>query len=146
MDANGYFNLGPQELRVAEAPDDHMLPNLPGIEPSETDIKIANHIMNFIHDGCCIQLGIGGMPNAVGKAIAKSDLKNLGGHTEMFVDAYVDMIESGRMNGSMKEIDKWRTAYTFALGSTKMYNYLHIICLRELQRGLQMIKGNQQAG
>jgi acyl-CoA hydrolase len=81
--------------------------------------------MNYIHDGCCIQLGIGGMPNAVGKAIAKSDLKNLGGHTEMFVDAYVDMIESGRMNGSMKEIDKWRTAYTFALGSTRMYDYLH---------------------
>ncbi len=110
---------------IVEAPEDHALPNLPGTDPSDTDIKIANHIMGFIRDGCCIQLGIGGMPNAVGKAIAKSDLKNLGGHTEMFVDAYVDMIESGRMNGAMKEIDKWRTSYTFALGSTRMYDYLN---------------------
>jgi acyl-CoA hydrolase len=60
--------------------------------------------MEFIHDGCCIQLGIGGMPGAVGTAIAQSDLKNLGGHTEMFVDAYVDMMEAGRMNGMAKNM------------------------------------------
>jgi len=110
---------------IVEAPDDHVLPNLPGAEPSDIDIKIANHIMNYIYDGCCIQLGIGGMPNAVGTQIADSDLKNLGGHTEMFVDAYVDMIESGRMNGALKEIDRRRVTYTFALGSTRMYEYLH---------------------
>jgi len=110
---------------IVEAPDDHVLPNLPGAEPSETDINIANHIMDYIHDGCCVQLGIGGMPNAVGKQIAASDLKNLGGHTEMFVDAYMDMIESGRMTGAMKEIDRRRVSYTFALGSTRMYEYLH---------------------
>lgn len=109
---------------IVEAPDDHVLPNLPGAEPSEVDIKIADHIMNYIYDGCCVQLGIGGMPNAVGKQIADSDLKNLGGHTEMFVDAYVDMIESGRMNGAMKEIDLRRVSYTFALGSTRMYDYM----------------------
>ena len=37
--------------------------------------------MKYIYDGCCIQLGIGGMSNMVGKLIASSDLKNLGGHT-----------------------------------------------------------------
>lgn len=110
---------------IVEAPDDHTLVNLPGAEPTETDIKIADHIMEYIHDGSCIQLGIGGMPNAVGKAIAQSDLKDLGGHTEMFVDAYVDMIESGRMTGAVKEIDRWRVAYTFALGSTRMYDFMH---------------------
>lgn len=110
---------------IVEAPDDHVLPDLPGAEPSDIDIQIANNIMNYIHDGCCIQLGIGGMPNAVGKQIAASDLKNLGGHTEMFVDAYVDMIESGRMNGALKEIDRRRASYTFALGSKRMYEYLH---------------------
>lgn len=110
---------------IVEAPDDHALPSLPGAQPTATDITISDHIMEHIHDGCCIQLGIGGMPNAVGTSIAKSDLKNLGGHTEMFVDAYVDMIESGRMTGAVKEIDRWRTSYTFALGSTRMYDFLN---------------------
>jgi hypothetical protein len=45
--------------------------------------------------------------------IAKSDLKNLGGHTEMLVDAYMEMYLAGRLNNSKKEIDRWKTAYTF---------------------------------
>jgi acyl-CoA hydrolase len=44
-------------------------------------------------------LGIGGMPNAIGSLIARSDLKDLGVHTEMFVDAYVDMYEAGKISG-----------------------------------------------
>ncbi|NLM87574.1 MAG: acetyl-CoA hydrolase [Syntrophomonadaceae bacterium] len=111
---------------IVEAPDDQVLPDIPGAEPTEVDKQIANNLMQFIHDGSCIQLGIGGMPNAVGKAIASSDLKNLGGHTEMFVDAYVDMIESGRMNGAVKSIDRNRVAYTFAIGSQRMYDFMHM--------------------
>lgn len=110
---------------IVEAPDDHGPVNVPGAEPTEKERDIAAHIMEHIHDGCCIQLGIGGMPNAVGKMIADSDLKNLGGHTEMFVDAYVDMIESGRMTGGAKQIDRWRCAFTFAIGSDRLYQFLH---------------------
>ncbi|MGE5455417.1 MAG: acetyl-CoA hydrolase/transferase family protein [Methylocystaceae bacterium] len=110
---------------IVEAPASQILPNLPGAEPSEKDKMIAEHMMNFIHDGSCIQLGIGGMPNAVGKAIAASDLKNLGGHTEMFVDAYVDMMESGRMNNMSKQIDRYRTVFTFAIGSHRMYDFMN---------------------
>ncbi|NLX02888.1 MAG: acetyl-CoA hydrolase [Syntrophomonadaceae bacterium] len=109
---------------IVEAPDDQKLPDLPGIKPTEIDKAIANHLMEFIHDGCCIQLGIGGMPGAVGTAIAESDLKNLGGHTEMFVDAYVDMIEAGRMNGMAKNFDRGRVAFTFAIGSQRMYDFM----------------------
>jgi len=109
---------------IVEAPDDQFLPDIPGAEPSEDDKAIASHIMNYLHDGCCIQLGIGGMPNAVGKMIANSDLKNLGGHTEMVVDAYIDMIESGRLNGFAKQIDRNRLAYTFAIGSQKLYDFM----------------------
>ncbi len=109
---------------IVEAPDDQLLPDIPGADPTEVDIEVAKHLMEYIHDGSCIQLGIGGMPNAVGKAIAASNLKNLGGHTEMFVDAYVDMMESGRMNGSVKSIDKHKVAYTFAIGSQRMYDFM----------------------
>ena len=110
---------------IVEAPEDQYLPSIPGAAPSEADKQIANHIMEFIRDGSCIQLGIGGMPNAVGQMIAESDLKDLGGHTEMVVDAYVDMMESGRMNGKAKQIDKNRVAFTFAIGSQRMYDYMN---------------------
>jgi len=99
--------------------------NAPEAEPSPEDKAIAGHILKHIVDGATVQLGIGGMPSAVGKLIADSDLKNLGGHTEMFVPSYVDMIESGRMNGAMKEFDRYRVAYTFAIGSQRMYDFMH---------------------
>jgi butyryl-CoA:acetate CoA-transferase len=110
---------------IVEAPDDHLLMDIPGAVPSEDDKKIASHIMGFLRDGCCIQLGIGGMPNAVGHMIAESDLKNLGGHTEMMVDAYMEMIEAGRLNGQAKQIDRGRLAYTFAIGSHRMYEFMN---------------------
>ncbi len=103
---------------------DQDLYDAPIPEPSEVDRQIAANIMPFIRDGSCIQLGIGAMPNAVGQMIAESDLKDLGGHTEMLVDAYVKMIESGRMNGSRKNIDKYRCVYTFAIGSQRLYDFI----------------------
>jgi len=110
---------------IVEAPDDHGPYDVPQLPPSDIDKKVAEYIMREISDGCCIQLGIGGMPNMVGQLIAQSDLKDLGGHTEMFVDAYVDMIESGRMNGSRKNIDRFKASYTFAIGSQRMYDFMH---------------------
>jgi acyl-CoA hydrolase len=110
---------------IVEAPDDQEVFVPPAVEPTETDREIAKNIMKYLYDGCCIQLGIGGMPNAVGTMIADSDLKNLGGHTEMLSDAYVAMIESGRMNGSKKSIDKYRVPYTFSMGSQKLYDFVH---------------------
>ncbi len=109
---------------IVEAPEDQILYNAPEVTPTKIDRQIAMHIMQYIQDGSCIQLGIGGMPNAVGQMIAQSDLKDLGGHTEMLVDAFVDMIESGRMTGAKKEIDRYRCAYTFAIGSKRLYDFM----------------------
>ncbi len=110
---------------IVEAPDDHGPYPAPQLPPSEIDKKVAEYILREIKDGCCIQLGIGGMPNMVGQLIAQSDLKHLGCHTEMFVDAYVDMIESGRMDGSRKNFDRFKASYTFAIGSQRMYDFMH---------------------
>lgn len=109
---------------IVEAPEDQVPFDAPAVQPSEIDKKIAGRVMEKITDGSVIQLGIGGMPDAVGKMIAESDLKDLGGHTEMFVDAYVDMIESGKMNGARKIFDRNRVAYTFAIGSQRMYDFM----------------------
>jgi butyryl-CoA:acetate CoA-transferase len=100
------------------------LPVLPTAAPSEIDKMIADHVLSEIHDGSCIQLGIGGMPNALGKMIAESDLKDLGIHTEMLVDGFVDMVEAGRVTGMKKNIDKGRMAYSFAAGSQKLYDFM----------------------
>lgn len=92
---------------------------------SEIDRQVAKYIMEEIPNGACIQLGIGGMPNAVGMMIAGSDLKNLGVHTEMYVDAFVEMTENGRVTGLKKTIDKGRQCFAFAAGSKKLYDYIN---------------------
>ena len=75
---------------------------------SEVDLKVANLVVPQIPDGACLQLGIGGMPNAIGSLIAQSDLKDLGVHTEMYVDAFVDIAKAGKITGAHKQLDKGR--------------------------------------
>ena len=96
-----------------------------GAAASEVDEAVAKLIVEEIPDGACLQLGIGGMPNAVGSLIAKSDLKDLGVHTEMYVDAFVDIAKAGKITGSHKAIDKGRQVYAFGAGTKKLYDYLH---------------------
>jgi len=102
----------------------HPLLVLPVAPPSETDIKIANHILERLYDGNCIQLGIGGIPNAVGTMVAQSDLKDLGVHTEMYVDAYYEMVKAGKITGARKNINKYKQVYSFAMGSQELYEYI----------------------
>ena len=56
--------------------------------------------------------------------IAESDLKDLGIHTEMYVDSFVDMAEAGKINGSKKNIDRGLQVYAFGAGTRRMYDYL----------------------
>lgn len=91
---------------------------------TEIDKTVAKLIVDEIPNGACLQLGIGGMPNAVGSLIAESDLKDLGVHTEMYVDAFVDIARAGKINGSKKNIDRFRQTFGFGAGTKKMYDYL----------------------
>lgn len=92
---------------------------------TEVDQAVAKLIVEEIPNGACLQLGIGGMPNAVGSLIAESDLKDLGVHTEMYVDAFVDIARAGKITGSRKNIDRFRQTFAFGAGTKKMYDYLH---------------------
>ena len=91
---------------------------------TEVDQTVARLIVDQIPNGACLQLGIGGMPNAVGSLIAESDLKDLGVHTEMYVDAFVDIAKAGKITGARKNIDRYRQVYGFGAGTKKMYDYL----------------------
>ncbi len=90
---------------------------------TEIDQKIAELVVSEMVDGSTVQLGIGGMPNAVGQMIAKSDLKDLGIHTEMLVDAYLDMFEAGKITNKKKNIDKNKGYFGFGIGSQRLYDW-----------------------
>ncbi|CAB1248863.1 MAG: butyryl-CoA:acetate CoA-transferase [Oscillospiraceae bacterium] len=92
---------------------------------TEIDKAVAKLIVEEIPNGACLQLGIGGMPNAVGSMIVDSDLKDLGVHTEMYVDAFVKIAKAGKINGSKKNIDYGRQTYAFGSGSKEMYEYMN---------------------
>ncbi len=100
------------------------LPVLPPASASPEEEIIAEHIIDRLYNGCCIQLGIGGIPNAVGTLVAGSDLKDLGVHTEMYVDAYLEMAKAGKITGAYKNIDKYKQVFSFAMGSKELYNYI----------------------
>lgn len=105
--------------------DNPPIGELGGGDPAtDVDKAVAKLIVDEIPNGACLQLGIGGMPNAVGSLIAESDLKDLGVHTEMYVDAFVDIAKAGKINGSKKNIDRFRQTYGFGAGTKKMYDYL----------------------
>lgn len=97
---------------------------LPGTIPDEIDQRAARLIVDEIVDGATIQLGIGGMPNAVGNLIAESDVKNLGMHTEMLVDAFLTLYEKGKLTNKFKNTDKGKGAWTFCMGSQKLYDWV----------------------
>ena len=73
---------------------------LPGAVSTEVDLAIARLVGSEIRDGYCLQLGIGGLPNAVGRAIAQAGVKDLGVHTEMMVEGVVELVKAGAANGA----------------------------------------------
>lgn len=96
----------------------------PAAPATDVDKAVAKYVVEEIPDGACLQLGIGGMPNAIGQAIAASDLKDLGIHTEMYVDAMVDIAEAGKITGRHKNTNPGRQVFAFAAGTQKLYDYL----------------------
>lgn len=100
------------------------LSTLPVVQSSKIDEKIASWILPYLHDGITLQLGIGGMPNSVGKLIANSDLKHLGMHTELLSDGYVDLYEAGKLDNSRKTLHRNKGVFGIALGTQRLYDWV----------------------
>ncbi|WP_408955082.1 acetyl-CoA hydrolase/transferase family protein [Natroniella sp. ANB-PHB2] len=101
---------------------DYDIPELPIAEPSEKDRIIGKNIAELVEDGSTIQLGIGGIPNAVAAELL--DKKDLGIHTEMFTDGMVDLYNAGAVNNKKKTLMPEKMVATFALGSKKLYDFI----------------------
>jgi len=103
----------------------YSLPILPtALNATDAERAIAAFLVEEIEDGSCLQFGIGGMPTTIAKMIADSDLKDLGIHSEMAATTFIDLIEKGKVNGSKKNIDRYKTVFTFSMGEKKLYDYL----------------------
>ncbi len=98
------------------------VPELPNAPINEKDEIIGKYIANLVEDESTIQLGIGGIPNAV--AIALKGKKDLGIHTEMFTDGMIDLLDSNTVNNSKKSIHRNKCVCTFALGTKRLYDFL----------------------
>ena len=94
---------------------------LPNPPPNEIDRTVARRIAAEIEDGACLQIGIGGMPNAVCTLLLESGVRDLGVHTEMLTDGIAELYRAGRITGSRKTLDPGKIVYTFALGSSSLY-------------------------
>ncbi len=91
-------------------------------ELTETDIQIGKNVAELIEDGACLQMGIGGIPNAVLAQLGNH--KDLGVHTEMFADGILPLVEKGVVNGRKKQIDKGKMVASFLMGTQKLYDFI----------------------
>jgi len=90
-----------------------------------TDEKIAALVLEEIDNRACLQLGIGSLPFLIGEKIADAGFKDLGIHSEMFIDVFVDMFEKGCITGKYKTIDRGKASYTFAMGTRRCYEFMN---------------------
>lgn len=103
---------------------DAPLAEIPSSASGPVERQVAALIAAEIEDGACLQIGIGGMPNAVCSLLRDANVRNLGIHTEMLVDGIADLIEAGIVSNACKQIDAGRSVYSFALGSQRLYRLI----------------------
>ena len=91
-------------------------------QPNEKDLAIGKYIAEYVNDGDCIQLGIGGIPNAVAASLMNH--KDLGIHTEMLTTGMMKLIKNKVVNGKCKQVDKGKHVATFAMGTKELYDFI----------------------
>ncbi len=98
------------------------VPELGDAEPNEKDLIIGKQIAEMIKDGDCIQLGIGGIPNAV--AASLMDKKDLGIHTEMLTTGMMKLAKAGVITGKYKQTHNGKMVAAFAMGTKELYDFI----------------------
>ena len=99
--------------------------NLTDAAPTDSEVAIAQNALRFIHDGCTIQTGIGGIPSQIASLLAESDVTDLGVHSEMFTTGLMRLHKAGKVtNRKGSEFDGFSPT-TFAAGIPELYEWLH---------------------
>ena len=101
---------------------DDPLVEVPTAQPTDSDIRIGNAIAERIPDGATLQIGVGGIPNAVLRAL--NNHKHLGLHTEALTDGVLPLIQNGVIDNSQKKVLRGKSVASLALGSRSLYDYM----------------------
>jgi acyl-CoA hydrolase len=131
------WTLGDTQIHISEV--DYVVENhaplfeLPVTPPSDWEQAIGGHIAELIEDGSTLQLGIGGIPNAITAFLMER--RDLGIHTEMFTDGMVNLYEAGVVTGRRKTLWKGKMVGAFALGTQKLYDFIDNNLAVEFQQG-----------
>lgn len=91
---------------------------------SEEEMKIAEYVVQNMVDGSTLQLGHWLAAERGGQMIARSDLRDLGIHTEMLCDSYLDMYKAGRITNRKKKLDRYKSIFGLAVGSPDLYDWI----------------------
>ncbi|PLS15065.1 propionyl-CoA--succinate CoA transferase [Bacillus sp. M6-12] len=102
---------------------DYPLSELTPAPISELDKQVAGHMIEYIENGSTLQIGIGGIPNAVMSFLKQH--RNLGVHTEMITDGIVELSKLGVIDGLNKNNYKGKIVGTFAYGTKNLYDFIH---------------------
>ncbi|MBO4412253.1 MAG: butyryl-CoA:acetate CoA-transferase [Lachnospiraceae bacterium] len=101
------------------------LPHFPETEASPEDNAIADLILPYIPSGATLQLGIGSMPTTLGKRLAESDLTDLGMHTELCSDGYLELYKAGKLTNRKKTIHRGKGITGMIIGSNDLYHWVN---------------------
>lgn len=126
VNPNMPYTLGDVQVPVEDVDylirADYMPPVTPDLPFSEKDAAIGRLIADMVPDGACIQLGIGGIPNAVAAALETKN--DLGVHTEMLTSGMMRLAKMGVINGKRKQINRGKMVTTFAMGIPELYEFM----------------------
>ena len=113
--------------------DNQPAPELPNPPPTEVDVAVGKLIANEIEDGACLQIGIGGMPNAVCTQLLQSGARDLGVHTEMLTEGLMDLYRAGLVTNARTQVHPGKLVFSFGLGSRAYYDSIErndgLLCL-----------------
>lgn len=120
------YTLGDVEVPLSQVDylieSDYLAPEMPDAPFSEKDMAIGKFIGELVPDGSCIQLGIGGIPNAVAAYLEEKN--DLGVHTEMMTTGMMKLMKKGVITGNYKQINRGKAVAAFAMGTQELYEFI----------------------
>ncbi|HEX9635654.1 MAG TPA: acetyl-CoA hydrolase/transferase C-terminal domain-containing protein [Candidatus Limnocylindria bacterium] len=116
---DSFVHVDDIDLAVEVDQPPHELPVAP---IGTVERQIGAHVAELVPDRATLQLGIGGIPAAIGEALR--DKRDLGIHTELFTDTVLDLVEAGALTGAAKEINRGKIVSAFVLGTQRLYRFI----------------------
>jgi acyl-CoA hydrolase len=104
--------------------DSFKVPAIPALQATDVEVKMAQNVMELLHDRDCLQVGIGGVPAMISTLLADANVKDLGIHSEMVPYGTATLVEKGIITGKYKKTNPGKIVVSFAMGDKPSYDFL----------------------